>query len=118
MKTNELRVGNLIYSRNGVVKTVDVINDSTQKIEFDDSDDDYRISDCEPIPLTEEWLLKFGLGKFPNRKDLFNCFGYTILLTQETPMFYIGVAMIEIKSVHQFQNLYFALTGEELTIKL
>jgi hypothetical protein len=76
----------------------------------------------EPIPLTEEWLVKFGLK---GRKDFvynYNGFGVQI----RDGIFYgafkdlgnvIYHSTVEVKSVHQLQNLYFALTGEELIIK-
>ena len=83
-----------------------------------------HLEDYEPIPLTEEWLERFG---FSVRKSLgFEAYDlddtYTIYYnTTATPYGFelsFGVDFeIEIKHVHQLQNLYFALTGEELTIK-
>ena len=77
-----------------------------------------------PIKLTEEWLLKFG---FSVRKSLgFEAYDlddtYTIYYnTTATPYGFelsFGVDFeIEIKHVHQLQNLYFALTGDELELK-
>jgi hypothetical protein len=72
-------------------------------------------SDFEPIPLTEEWLLKFGF-EWKNHglhKDnwVIRQFGgdWTIFLSNEKYNFDIKLCY-----VHQLQNLYFALTGEEL----
>ena len=68
------------------------------------------------IPLTEEWLLKFGFvlenGWFKkNRLLLFNINNnYFTTLSKE-------IVSVNITTVHQLQNLYFALTGEELTMK-
>lgn len=81
--------------------------------------------DLEPIPLTEEWLLKFGFEKNFNNfyeklinKDEDDFIGK---LTDYFFAYYIdkkdNYPLIYIKYVHQLQNLYFALTGEELTIK-
>jgi hypothetical protein len=77
-----------------------------------------QISNYEPIPITEEWLLKFGFEKsfdtnftleFLHHELEINISGYgTWLNTQD---------IVSVKYVHQLQNLYFALTGEELTIK-
>lgn len=64
-------------------------------------------------PLTEEWLEKFGLSpdwtwkiNEPVRGTIFQD-GKAYGWNHNIPLQY----------VHQLQNLYFALTGEELTIK-
>ena len=77
-----------------------------------------------PIHLTEEWLLKFG---FTKRSTSNNCnkwfkgenpvthdwlFSLVWLVGHPTPFYQNGYHMI--KYVHQLQNLYYALTGEEL----
>lgn len=81
----------------------------------------------QPIPLTKEWVVdRFGFqqqaGEFDNCYDKgaisINCDGgywFPIIYQSRD----IGVDTIgqEIKHVHQLQNLYFALTGEELEIK-
>lgn len=74
----------------------------------------------KPIPLTEEWLLKFGVEK------KYGCF----LLSTNRGTIQIEEDLAEISSVithngfmapckyvHQLQNLYFSLTGTELEIK-
>ena len=77
-----------------------------------------------PIPLTEEWLVKFGF-----EED--SCNYYKIIENQEAVLyidkldttFAYGYPYecsggdLKLKHVHQLQNLYFALTNEELTIK-
>ena len=71
----------------------------------------------EPIPLTEEWLVKFGLN------DKYYFAGGLRLIKDEEEGYYLsselrcGFDLPTIKHVHQLQNLYFALTNEELTIK-
>lgn len=80
----------------------------------------------QPIPLTEEWLLKFGfklnklgnLCKYIETKEngsRFITFKYSnyyknwyIYLEHNPPCQY----------VHQLQNIIFVLTGEELEVKL
>jgi len=67
----------------------------------------------QPIPLTEEWLLKFGfddLGTYGYGRGNFH-----ICLHENEFYFSINNRKVFIKHVHQLQNLYFALTGEELT---
>jgi hypothetical protein len=68
-----------------------------------------------PIELTEEWLLRFGWEKKgPYKWD--NDLMYDYLMTYPSGYTMNGVAY-EIKYVHQLQNLYFALTNSELTLK-
>ena len=85
----------------------------------------------EPIPLTEDWLLKMGFKKasdncyiktYPNNCDF-------ILFDWLTPIavsngfkegdyyYFFHRTAHTIRYVHQLQNLYFSLTGNELTIK-
>jgi hypothetical protein len=78
----------------------------------------------EPIPLTEEWLLKFGFEIddsewFKDDDEIVyqkTYKDYSICVSNKGVV-YNGVYSQKIKHVHSLQNLYFALTGEELTIK-
>lgn len=128
MKNTELRIGNLVYYHIVDEKDNPPEYDSLNVIDAIDlqiieSDESYK-----PIPLTEEWLLKFGFDKiknpnntpswiwlkdkriflyefFENRKLSFDLFIYNDWLKRENIY------------VHELQNLYFALTGKELEIK-
>ena len=77
--------------------------------------------DIKPIPLTEEWLIKFGY----NEVDDFYAKGYGVngvsIIKWENYYnafaYQLGKGYNKIvKEVHQLQNLYSALTGKELTI--
>jgi hypothetical protein len=127
MKATDLRIGNLIYYR--VVDRLDERKEwfEVSKIAAYDltilqESLDY---DYQPIPITEEWLLRFGFvkGKFDN---------YVIVLDNEFSKisYWSNAKKIELSNtsgttwgavncmyLHQLQNLYFALRGEELTIK-
>lgn len=81
---------------------------------------------AQPIPLTEEWLLKLGFEKYGKTKLYKNTKGrVSVTLTSNQFGKFSGSSdfllndfyYIPIKHVHQLQNLYFALTGEELTIR-
>ena len=110
MDSKELRIGNLINDNSLYTQ---VISDHLINDEYYDG-----LKGCLPIPLTEEWLIKFGFEE----SEVF----VKVFLLNQIPIGY-GYAYrkgwqimpegIEIKHVHQLQNLYFALTGEELTIK-
>jgi hypothetical protein len=73
-----------------------------------------------PLPLTEEWLIKFGFESFHKRD--FKKKGLFITTYFATPQTLVdddfgNKRVLELKYVHQLQNLYFALTNEELTMK-
>jgi hypothetical protein len=79
----------------------------------------------EPIPLTEQWLLDFGFEisyssnfrlRFDYNKNTKFGFDYSHTADKSIEGFrYIGT-YIKCDYVHQLQNLYFALTNEELTL--
>ncbi len=69
----------------------------------------------KPIPLTEEWLLRFGFeGK------IFRC-NNIVFEYYDNSIFVKGmmgaVHPNKIKYVHQLQNLYWCLCGEEIQLK-
>ena len=119
MKASELRIGNSIMQDDDFVFVtwwrLELMENN--KIEY------------KPIPLTVDWLLKLGFDKLENDiPTYFKCFGnlieddyeysFNIYVDSEQNYFItIFGRKIIIKHVHQLQNLYHALTGEELTIK-
>ena len=123
MKANELRIGCNFQLENGVLGGG--IATIKNKYDLDVAFDLLESNSIKPIPLTEEWLLKFGLQ--PNKWFCENSF---CIVEDKTGDTHYGWCMkvqnashtkeIEFgyfKYVHQLQNLYFALTGEELTFK-
>lgn len=72
----------------------------------------------EPIPLTEEILLKCGFEKqgfyFLNRNSAL----MQMEISLSRKCFISSLLAIEIKHLHQLQNLYFCLVGKELNIEL
>jgi len=128
MDAKDLRIGNLITHKSEVIKVTGIGEYGIQSKEGDRIlNSRYSTPDLEPIPLTEEWLVKMGFDKYRN------CF-LTYKKVYEKDYIHIrifrsgAISFIiknregndeykQLKSVHQLQNLYFALTGEELTIK-
>lgn len=88
-----------------------------------------EISNIDPIPLTEEWLVKFGFEKnYLWKKQLDGKAILAISMVDNSYGLYhsdysyltgssFHMKGQKIKHVHSLQNLYFALTGEELQIK-
>jgi hypothetical protein len=127
MNAQEIRIGNW-YDHNGVHRQV-TPNTIEEVWEA-------KRTWCKPIPLTEEWHNNFGV-----KKDGFGSFVYKIprknnsnikvIFSRDYVMLRQGKGRIDddliaiwnkdIKKrdmfVHEWQNLYFSLCGEELMIK-
>jgi len=143
MKTGDLRIGNWYTSvKFGVPVRCELTDFSQLDVMSDGAYDDPPIDEVfEPIPLTEEWLLKFGFKKAEKKIDIFpesfikdNVMKSRLYLrlshkggyywgfltqgireTKETDHeFYDIQPMLY---VHQLQNLYFTLAGTELEVK-
>lgn len=149
MEAKELRIGNYVTVDNqdswrnleGVTLIVTGINNhmDSQDLEFfPDSDGKVSIKSeyetygqfsqfIKPIPLTEEWLLKFGFEKeiiddkfirktyyyiddfeveFHGKRIVFR------VENRDSVMYFAHHTLF----VHQLQNLYFVITNNELTI--
>lgn len=122
IKASELRVGNLVKWEDQNVSVLELKRLGVELGYYKDSIGFLRnYKDVQPIPLTEEWLLKFGLewsGKGAQWLTKFTPCGKALVYIEEHYFKFCGITIeIQIKYVHQLQNLYFALTGEELTIK-
>jgi hypothetical protein len=98
----ELEVENIIYNNPNVDESLTLLNG-------------YETNEIRPIPLNEEWLLKLGFDDFGFRR--FEKGDFNILKT-DLGGFILDTGGIEpyFEHVHQLQNLYYALKGEELTI--
>jgi hypothetical protein len=127
MTAKELRIGNLIDKNNEICEVSSIHSDSTIRIFNNDKTDTFgcfALRIFNPIPLTEEWLVKFGFKKngdwaeikIPTRAKIgfFNWNSAECDLVQDGK--YYAFKNGHIKYVHQLQNLYFALTGEELVV--
>lgn len=136
MKSTELRIGNWVKSldieysvisidQKGNVKGMDVLatEDGNTTFNLDKT--------IQPIPLTDDILLKCGFDNNPNWLGRFD--GTTHVLDLGYLFFAKGMMSIEgvtlfdnssrstgihIKNLHHLQNLYFALTGNELEINI
>ncbi len=140
MDTKELRIGNYLIEidRNKEEKLTEVFGIITNYINPIINKDYnggafgqkryYQGYEYKPIPLTEEWLHDFGFeldnGFTTYKIDVLK--GYLIVAVDGSWGLYkdeysnrIGSSYNntkEIKYVHELQNFYFALTGEELTL--
>jgi len=133
IQANELRIGNFIYKfgidyigDNPIVdrdnfEIIKVDIDVLKNIEdFNGTTDFYY---TEPIPLTEEILLKYEtrFNGIRHRAEIWiqgECFEFIVDKDKFHLEFTGGEGVSYSKPIyflHQLQNLYFALTNEELT---
>lgn len=73
--------------------------------------------DWKPIPITKEWLLRFGFKEndmlgFSIKTDMYEYIEFNSFL-----LCWVNEIKKSIKYVHQLQNIYFALTQKELKLK-
>jgi hypothetical protein len=126
IQANELRIGNLVnYSDDNLNCVIKCILEFGLDVETSEEVFYTEYDRFSPIPLTEEWLLKFGFEKIKDKQVYFIAFNgrwHFLDLSEIEPRYKMGYEndgkiQIPIYFVHQLQNLYFALTGEELTLK-
>jgi hypothetical protein len=127
MKATDLRIGNYHYYL--VKDHLDKRKEWNEVFQID-ALDLVKLSEIEdlnyqPIPLTEEWLKKLGFKLvFAGQGDGYIyeygelCKTLTIHSRDRNKFLYSTFNSCEkhIQYVHQLQNLYFALTNEELTL--
>lgn len=115
IKNNEVRVGNWVkegdWSSDSIFVQLDSIEPIIGEYEWDENL-------FNPIPLTPEILEKCGfetIGKPPfySMRLPVNGLDELCWYSQDGFIRYLGI-----KHLHQLQNLYFALTGNELEVKL
>jgi hypothetical protein len=123
MESKELRIGNLVNYK--IVDKLDERKEWFELCEIDAVDLQVIDSEYQPIPLTEEWLLKLGFKLvFAGQGDGFIyecgqlCNAMSIYSRNRNVFLYstFNSCEINIQYVHQLQNLHFALTNEELTL--
>ncbi len=131
MKATELRIGNWININGKPVGIAsNVINDIFWHKLDDNNQDNYK-----PIPLTEEWLYKFGFEKQTDSDDnneyiiptsimdeylevrILVSICYTRLIYKPKSKILNQFPLRVLKYVHQLQNLYPVLAGKELIEK-
>jgi hypothetical protein len=112
----------------GCILLIDVYHELTDKWKMGREADS---PECKPIPLTPEWLERCGFEYLPFSTDISMFSFYKKSETFELiivndginceykhGVFYYEDEHHPVVHVHQLQNLYFALTGEELQIKM
>ena len=126
MKASELMIGNYVYDEDGSVERVATIS---ANVVLHNEDLFSYIDTLKPIPLTKEWLEKFGFKKehsFSRNTLIIQPYFYMLCVDVEqdnniTVSVYdeedSGCIYFSCDYVHELQNLYRLLTGTELKTK-
>lgn len=112
MESKQFRIGNLT----NFGKVIEINNFSFYVRDNGGTEVKSSWADIQALPLTEEWLLKFGFLCNPY-KDRYEIYWFNIDCDKRQGYLDLSFNGVPIRFVHQLQNLYFALTNEELIIK-
>lgn len=110
MEVKELRIGNVV-TREGKTEVIDAFD----FLDIEGNGDE----DWNGILITKEWLLNLGYRNY--KGDLYTNNGQDVELKSSETDFYFGEYgdwSRTIIYVHELQNLYYALTGSELVLKI
>ena len=124
MKANELRIGNFVYfNHSDYDKTI------PRKINYTKNPNEIGLecifqnrieyNNIEPIPLTKEWLERFGFETTAwdcntTHRLMIGKNDYCIVISSNGFCEVGDAIVMNMDYVHQIQNLYFGLTGNEL----
>jgi hypothetical protein len=144
IKINELRIGNLIlindyYDKSATGKIISITKIDSERFHNENKgvisgysiDDEYKdingywLKNIEPIPLTEEWFEKLSEEEFEfvgfGTRIIYQSIKYPAIkyeYSNDSVVLFFNDEMINIiEYVHRWQNIHFALTKEELTMK-
>ncbi len=119
IKIEELRIGNYIcVNNNGHPCRVMELTMSSVVVEsIKENYNEPTIKSFNPIPLTEEWLFKFGFEVSEIFKNSYILNSVEIYIQDGLYWYDFGNDRVEVKTIHQLQNIYFALNDKELTMK-
>ncbi len=134
MEAKELRIGNYLKTdrecQDDYVEVVEIYNENyfcTCSAGLN-----YQKEHVKPILLTEEWLLSLGFERVtPAKNEYDNDYDYWYSYELEgfgrialkdgvlipDQYYFLDGLDFNLKHVHELQNLYYALTKKELTIK-
>jgi hypothetical protein len=121
----QLRIGNLVEIENHTkVCEVIEIKEKSLRVSYIRSDNGMvhnpiiEIDRIKPIPLTEKILISLGgILDWEDDTYVFGNFAVSVNKKSEALMFLKNEQIAEFNYLHQFQNLFFALTNQELTFK-
>ena len=129
MKANEVRIGNYIrYCDNNYQVEQIIKRNGKYALIFENLYHGVWIDEVEKIELTEDILLKYGFeliydGYYTTKLYLIQDTRFDFLINKQnfelSELVYIGdIYYPNVRYLHELQNLYYAITKEELEVQL
>ena len=134
-KPQELRIGNLINDTNDFTMQVVGLFKDEVLLDFEGNQGDVfvytgkELEVLKPIPITEEYLIRLGFQRKSRGKDFVWVHDYYMFSNVKSGWYFdfrfdglinfcFGKLFVkEFRFVHQLQNFYFDMTGDEITFK-
>lgn len=129
MKPQELRIEN--YFKWISTNKIDTVKNIVSYDKLECNINSISISDCEPIKITEDWLVKFGFQKEEMEEGEGHYYSLRLNNSIYCDLTLLGVfengvwevvlfpygKFFRFKYINQVQNIVFELTGKELDNK-
>jgi hypothetical protein len=125
IKTEDLRVGNLLYHNKDIKKIWEVRYESVCFYAGEDSSarhcyQNIYLKGLSAIPITEEWLMDFGAKIIFVKEIKYYVIDGLSFLYNGVDGYYMGLGKgfsVYVGHVHKLQNLYYEIRGKELIKK-
>jgi hypothetical protein len=133
IQAKELMIGNYLYCEYSgeIIQVTEIKNDgvyaSSNKTVIERY---YYYEEIHSIPIDEKWLTDFGfdISKSPSTwatkieldygmSNEYQIFKNEVSIVDYSFIYFRYKFITRVEYIHQLQNLYFALTGEELELK-
>jgi hypothetical protein len=121
---NELRIGNFVLNHQGRKSIIAQVGGNVVLLTQPDFwDPETECNELQPIHLTLDIMEKAGF-EYLEYRSKFQKNGFDFQLEEQSGIDDLRLLYgterfgVSIKYLHQLQNLYFALTGSELTVNL
>lgn len=134
LKDNEVRRTNFVqHQHEGILKVTAIGAAAFSAVNETDNKFNFNYEDCEPIPITDDLLLKFT--KFRIDEDLTRADYTHFFIYRRTGSLWIGrnaesvndfffafgehdASAVQVKGLHHLQNIVFDLTTKELEVTI
>ena len=124
MEAKELKIGNIVSTPNQPIFRIDLFDYVAKGIgKFGQISDPklhpltWYLQDLKPIEITKQWFYQLGFKSDNDESTILIKNGFDIIeLNDGSFELFNHDYPIKIKYVHQLQNLYYALLGEELSL--